>query len=225
MWVYCVMVGGGKWYLRCFRIFWVFFFLIWVWDVRWVVWVGWSVNAYILRGFQIFYLGGYFVMDMWWWLIFRGDNEGIFWMFCCRQVLVLVSPRWLWERCWCLLVAICTRIRRCWMRSFYIWKKDYGCGFFVLWCPPLHRCSVWWSCLFLLWLYIWCLYIGIYLVGGMCFWPYNCIGCKVVMYCWLMRFFCCVFLLFVPCCLCNCSWSWCCLYWRFWLGGYYWGSV
>ena len=67
-----------------------------------------------------FYLGGCFVMDMWWWLIFRGDKEDIFWMFYCRQVLVLVSPRWLLERCLCLLVAICTMKRRCWMRSFYI---------------------------------------------------------------------------------------------------------
>ena len=53
-------------------------------------------------------------------------------MFYCRQVLVLVTPRWLWERCLCLLVAICTRIRRYWMRSSCIRKKDYGCGFFVL---------------------------------------------------------------------------------------------
>ena len=111
-----------------------------------------------------------------------------FFMFCCRQVLVLVSPRWLWKGCLCLFVAICTRIRRCWMRSSYIWKKDYGCGFFVLWCPPLHQCNVWRSWLFLLWLYIWCFYIGIYLVGSMCFWPYNCIGWRVVVYCWWMRF-------------------------------------
>ena len=98
-----------------------------------------------------------------------------FFIFCCRQVLVLVSPRWLWEICLCFLVAICKRIRRCWMRSSCIWKKDYGCGFFVLWRPPLHRCNVWRSCLFLLWHCIWCFYTGIYLVGGMCFWPYNCI--------------------------------------------------
>ena len=85
---------------------------------------------------------------------FSWRQRRYFFMFCCRQVLVLVYPRWLWERCLCLLVAICTRIRWCWMRSPYIWKKDYGCGFFVLWCPPLHRCNVWRSCLFLLWLCI-----------------------------------------------------------------------
>ena len=31
-----------------------------------------------LKGFQIFYLVGRFVMGMLWWLIFRGDKEGIF---------------------------------------------------------------------------------------------------------------------------------------------------
>ena len=91
-------------------------------------------------------------------------QKGIFLMFYCRQVLVLVSPRWLWERCLCLLVAI-------WMCSSYFWKKDHGCGFFVLWCPPLHQCNVWQSCLFLLWLCIWCFYTAIYLVGGCAFDP------------------------------------------------------
>ena len=110
-------------------------------------------------------------------------------MFCCWQVLVLVSPRWLWERCLCLLVVIFTRIRRYWMRSSCIWKKDYGCGFFVLWCPPLYRCNVWRSCLFLPWLCIWCFYTGIYLVGRIFFWPYNCIGWRSVVDCWWMLFF------------------------------------
>ena len=151
-----------------------------------------------------FFISRCFVMERWWWLIFRGEKKAFF-MFCCWHVLVLVSPRWLWERCLCLLVAICSRIRRFWMRSSCIWKKDYCCGFVVLWSPPLHRCKVWRSCLFLPWLCIWCFYTGVYLVGGMCCWPYNCIGWRSVLYCWWMRFFCCVFLSSVPCCLCNCS--------------------
>ena len=104
-------------------------------------------------------------------------------------MLVLVSPMWLREWCLYLLVVICTRIRRCWIRSSCIWKKDYGCGFFVLWCSPLHWCNCWRSCLFLPCLCIWCFYSGIYLVGGMCFWHYSCIGWNGVVYCWWMRFF------------------------------------
>ena len=103
-----------------------------------------------------------------------------FLMFCCRQVLVLVSLRWLWKRCLCLLVAICARIRRYWMHSSSFWKKDYGCEFFVLGYPLLHRCNIWRNCLFLTWLCIWCFYTGIHLVGGMCFWTYNCIGWRSV---------------------------------------------
>ena len=97
------------WFLGCF------FFQIHVRGVRWVVWVGWSVKegvcfrAYILRGFQIFYLVGCLMTANFSW-----RQRRHFFMFCCSQVLVLVSPRWLWERCLCLLVAICTRIRRCW---------------------------------------------------------------------------------------------------------------
>ena len=74
---------------------------IYIWGVRWVMCMDRSVRegvcsrAYILKGFQIFYLVGCFVMSRLWLLIFRGDKEAIFFMFCCRQVLVLVSPRWL----------------------------------------------------------------------------------------------------------------------------------
>ena len=104
-----------------------FLFIKYVYEVlgglcEWVeVWKKESIFVpTVWEDFRFFYLGGCFVMDMWWWLIFRGDKEGIFLMFCCRQWLVLVSPRWLWERCLCLLVAICTKIRRWWMRRSYI---------------------------------------------------------------------------------------------------------
>ena len=90
-----------------------------------------------------------------------------FLMLCCRQVIVLVSPWWLWERCLCLLGAIYTRIKSYWMSSFYLWKKVYDCKFFVLWCSPLHRFNVWRSCSFLQWLHIQRFCIGIFLVGGM----------------------------------------------------------
>ena len=52
--------------------------------------------AYILKGFQFFfYLVGCFFMGRLWWLFFHGSKVSIFLMFCCRQMLVLVSPRWL----------------------------------------------------------------------------------------------------------------------------------
>ena len=64
--------------------------------VRWVVCVGWSLKegvcsrAYILKEFQTFYLVGCFVMDLWWWLIFRRGKGGIFWCFvlgrCCFSI-------------------------------------------------------------------------------------------------------------------------------------------
>ena len=100
-------------------------------------------RAYIWKDFRFFYLVWCFVMYRLWWVIFHGGKEGIFFMLCCRQVLFLVSPRWLSERRLCLLDAICTRIRRYWMSSFCFWKKVYGCKFSVLWCPPLHWCNVW----------------------------------------------------------------------------------
>ena len=88
------------------------------------------------------------------------------------------------ERCLCLIGAICTRIRRCWMSRFWFLKES-------LWLEILcfMVSSLWRSCLFLTWLCIWRFNTGIFLVGGMCFWPYNCIGWRGVLYCWWMRFF------------------------------------
>ena len=150
-------------------------------------------RTYILKGFQIFYLVGCFVMDMWLWLVFRGGKEGIFLMFCCRQELVLVSSRWLWESCLCLLVAICTRIR-CWMPSSCIWKKDYGCGFFVLWCPPLHRCLtelfVFTVALYMMFLYRHLFGRGHVLLTLQLHWLE---GCGVLL---VDAIFCCVFIIF-----------------------------
>ena len=61
-----------------------FFFNIYTWGARGVMCMDRSVRegvcfcAYILKGFQIFYLVGCFVMGRLWWLIFHGDKEGIF---------------------------------------------------------------------------------------------------------------------------------------------------
>ena len=83
-----VMVVRGKWYLLCFRrgvvSFDLFFFSG---GVRWVMCMGQSVregvrsHAYMLKGFQIFYLVDCFVMGTLWWLIFHGGKGGIFYVF------------------------------------------------------------------------------------------------------------------------------------------------
>ena len=127
---------GASGVVWCQLIF-LLFFLVEVMCMGWSVREGiWSC-AYILKGFQIFYLVGCFVMGRLWWLILREGKGGIFLMFCYRQVLVLVSPRWLLERCLCLLGAMCTTIRRCWVSSFCLWKKVYVCKFSVLWCSSI----------------------------------------------------------------------------------------
>ena len=58
--VACVMVGGGKWYLRCLTGGMVSFDFFFIGGVRWVLCMGRSVRegicsrAYILKGFEIF---------------------------------------------------------------------------------------------------------------------------------------------------------------------------
>ena len=95
-----VMVGGGKWYLHCFRCD-VLFFFFFSGGVWWIMCMGRSVrdsvcsHAYILEGFQIFYLVGCFVMGRLWWLFFVEAKDTFFFMFCCRHMLALVSLRWL----------------------------------------------------------------------------------------------------------------------------------
>ena len=61
-----VTVGGGKWYLRCFIFF---FFAFFIYLRCWMGYVYGSKcercsGAYILKGLQIFYLVGCFVMGM-----------------------------------------------------------------------------------------------------------------------------------------------------------------
>ena len=173
-------VNGERWYIYCggcdcwwrkmlLRVLqvwcgvWFFFFFFFFLGVRWVMCMGRSVSegvcshAYILKGFQIFYFVGCFVIGRLWWLIFHGGKGGIFLMICCRQVLVLVISQVIFGEMFVILGAICMRIRRYWMSSFCFWKKVYGCKFSVLWCPPLHWCNVWQSRLFLT-LYIMFLY-------------------------------------------------------------------
>ena len=84
-----VMVGGGKWYLPCFRCGEVSFdfFFFFSGGVRWVMCMGWNVRegvgsrAYILKVFKIFYLERCFVMGRLWWLFILEGKGGIF-MFC-----------------------------------------------------------------------------------------------------------------------------------------------
>ena len=106
--------------------------------VRWVMCMGRSVReVFVLvptfwKNFSFFlfssvFCDGYVMMANFSW-----RQRRYFLMLWCRQVLVWVSPRWLWERCLCILGAICIRIKRCWMRSFCFWKKVYDCKFLVL---------------------------------------------------------------------------------------------
>ena len=124
MWVYFVMdamVGGGKWYLRCFRFFCFFKYMYEVLGglCEWVeVWKKFLFSCLHFERISDFYLVRCFVLDMWWWLIFV-ETKKAFFMFCCRQVLVLVSPRWLWERCLCIYPFIIL------LHKYHLWGPWY----------------------------------------------------------------------------------------------------
>ena len=62
------------------------------------VWVFERISDFL---FCRMFCDGYLIMANFSW-----RQKRHFFVFCCWQVFVLVSPRWLWERCLCLLLSL-----------------------------------------------------------------------------------------------------------------------
>ena len=129
-------------------------------------------------------------MWRWGWIMYMDRNVRVnvcshvgiwivFLIFCLAECFVMV---WIKK---CLLNDFCWRGKVC------------GCIFFVLWYPPLHRCTAGLSRKFLRWLCTLRFSVGSFLVGGMFLYPNSSIVCWDECYCGGFHLFCCGFLWFV----------------------------